>query len=127
MPVFFTGREPDHVAGPDLLNRAAFALRPAASRRNNKRLAERMRVPRCAGAGSNVTLAPCTSAGADAWNRGSIRTIPVNHSAGPFADGCKPTRLISMYPLLEERGFDPVPLSHTTVIPPSTVSAWPTT
>jgi hypothetical protein len=25
-----------------------------------------------------------------------MRTVPVNHSDGPFADGCEPTRLISM-------------------------------
>ena len=27
-----------------------------------------------------------------------MRTVPVNHSAGPFADGCEPLRLISMTP-----------------------------
>src|SRR5437588_12735121 len=36
--------------------------------------------------GSNVTLAPRTRAGSGASNSGSIRTLPVNQSAGPFDD-----------------------------------------
>jgi hypothetical protein len=39
-----------------------------------------------------VTLAPATRDGSGAWNSGSMRTSPVNQSAGPFADGCEPTR-----------------------------------
>jgi hypothetical protein len=31
MPMFFAGRNPDDVAGPDVLDRAALALNPAAS------------------------------------------------------------------------------------------------
>src|SRR4051794_29387714 len=46
--------------------------------------------------GSNVTLAPAARAGALAENSGSMRTVPVNQSAGPLPDGCEPTRLISM-------------------------------
>src|SRR5438132_8986790 len=46
--------------------------------------------------GSNVTLAPATRAGSDAWNNGSIRTVPVNQSAGPLFDGCEPLLLISI-------------------------------
>src|SRR3954465_15174786 len=46
--------------------------------------------------GSKVTLAPAARAGAPALNRGSMRTAPVNHSAGPLLDGCVPTRLMSM-------------------------------
>src|SRR5437764_4459428 len=46
--------------------------------------------------GSNVTLAPATRAGSGAWNRGSIRTVPVNQSAGPLFDGCEPLLLISI-------------------------------
>jgi hypothetical protein len=34
-----------------------------------------------------LTALPAARAGAVAANRGSIRTVPVNHSAGPFADG----------------------------------------
>src|SRR6516165_3255372 len=47
--------------------------------------------------GSNVTLAPATSAGSGARNSGSIRTVPVNHSAGPFSEACDPTLLISIF------------------------------
>src|SRR6266852_624144 len=46
--------------------------------------------------GSNVTLAPTARAGAFAWNKGSMRTVPVNQSAGPLADGCEPFLLISI-------------------------------
>src|SRR5215472_7763978 len=46
--------------------------------------------------GSNVTLAPLTRAGSGALNIGSMRTVPVNHSAGPLPDGCVPFRLISI-------------------------------
>src|SRR6266850_7843625 len=46
--------------------------------------------------GSNVTLAPAARAGAFAWNNGSMRTVPVNQSAGPLVDGCEPILLISI-------------------------------
>src|SRR5947209_14960595 len=46
--------------------------------------------------GSNVTLTQATRAGSGAWNRGSIRTVPVNQSAGPLFDGCEPLLLISI-------------------------------
>ena len=45
MPVLFAGREPDHVTGPDLLDRPAFALSPAAASHDDESLAERMRMP----------------------------------------------------------------------------------
>src|SRR6266566_2945118 len=47
--------------------------------------------------GSNVTLAPTARAGAAAWNKGSMRTVPVKYSAGPLLDGCEPFLLISMW------------------------------
>src|SRR2546421_1419717 len=46
--------------------------------------------------GSKVTLAPATRAGSGASNNGSIRTLPVNQSAGPSLDNCEPTLLISI-------------------------------
>src|SRR6478736_8022121 len=46
--------------------------------------------------GSKVTLAPATRAGAFAWNKGSMRTVPVNQSAGPLLEGCEPLLLISI-------------------------------
>src|SRR5262249_44393804 len=51
--------------------------------------------------GSNVTLAHATRAGSGASNRGSIRTAPVNHSAGPLPEGREPIRLISISDLLK--------------------------
>src|SRR5437762_1220408 len=46
--------------------------------------------------GSKVTLAPATRAGSGASNSGSIRTVPVNQSAGPLPEGREPHRLISI-------------------------------
>src|SRR6266542_5205014 len=50
--------------------------------------------------GSNVTLAPSARAGAIAWNRGSMRTVPVKYSAGPLLEGCEPLLLMSTSDLL---------------------------
>jgi hypothetical protein len=50
--------------------------------------------------GSKVTLAPPTRAGSGGLNSGSIRTVPVNQSAGPLPEGCEPLRLISTVVLL---------------------------
>src|SRR3954449_11730373 len=46
--------------------------------------------------GSKVTLAHETRAGGGGAFNGSIRTVPVNQSAGPFIDACDPGRLSSM-------------------------------
>jgi len=46
--------------------------------------------------GSKVTLAPATRAGASAWKRGSMRTVPVNQSAGPLPEGLLPMRVMFM-------------------------------
>src|SRR5438876_9950807 len=51
--------------------------------------------------GSNVTLAPATRAGSCASISGSIRTVPVNQSAGPLPEGRDPFGLISIGFLLE--------------------------
>src|SRR6266478_5604816 len=45
MPVFLAAREPHHVTRSDLLDRSTFALSPAAARRDDQSLAERMCVP----------------------------------------------------------------------------------
>src|SRR5438309_3580742 len=57
--------------------------------------------------GSNVTLAPSARAGAFAWNRGSIRTVPVKYSAGPLPEGCEPFRLMYIFwiPSLEPSSY----------------------
>ena len=51
VPMFFAGREPDHVAGADFFDGAAPVLGPAAAGGDDQRLAERVRVPggACAG------------------------------------------------------------------------------
>src|SRR4051794_40300572 len=54
--------------------------------------------------GSNVTIAPPTRAGSARSNIESIRTVPVNQSAGPLPDGCVPIRLISIALLLGVNG-----------------------
>src|SRR5208283_2535174 len=46
--------------------------------------------------GSNVTIAPVTRAGSLPLNGESMRTVPVNQSAGPLLEGCEPLRLISI-------------------------------
>ena len=50
--------------------------------------------------GSNVTLAPATRPGSGTSTNASIRTAPVNQSAGPLAEGREPHRLISICILL---------------------------
>src|SRR5438874_6596928 len=52
--------------------------------------------------GSNVTLAPRTRAGSGVSNSGSIRTVPVNQSAGPSVETCEPLLLIFMYEPLQD-------------------------
>ena len=47
--------------------------------------------------GSKVTSAPETRDSSAAANSGSMRTVPVNHSAGPFTEACEPLRLISIF------------------------------
>src|SRR5262245_3377459 len=50
VPVFLAGRDPDDIAGHDLFDRSAPALRPPAAGGYDQRLTERMRMPRRAGA-----------------------------------------------------------------------------
>ena len=45
MPVFFTGRKPDHIARPNFLDRSVPTLRPPKTRRDDQRLTKRMRMP----------------------------------------------------------------------------------
>src|SRR2546430_4293065 len=49
--------------------------------------------------GSNVTLALRTRAGSGASNSGSMRTVPVNQSAGPLLELCEPDLFISIFDL----------------------------
>jgi len=43
--MLLSGRDPDHITGPDLLDRAGFALSPATASRDDESLTNRMRVP----------------------------------------------------------------------------------
>jgi hypothetical protein len=43
-----------------------------------------------------VTIAPVTRAGSLPLKGESMRTVPVNQSAGPLLEGCEPLRLISI-------------------------------
>ena len=96
MPVPFARREPDDIAGINRLNWTAFALRQARASRNDQRLAEWMCVPGGTSSRFECNRRASDAAGAGAWNNGSIRTVPVNQSAGPLVDGCEPVLLISM-------------------------------
>jgi hypothetical protein len=49
MPMLLAGRKPDHIAGPDFLDRATPTLRPPESGCDNQRLTEWMRMPGGAG------------------------------------------------------------------------------
>jgi len=50
VPVFLTGRTPDHVARMNFLDRTSPALYDAAAGRHDQRLPEWMNVPRCTSA-----------------------------------------------------------------------------
>src|SRR3954469_6184637 len=45
MPMLLTRLEPDHVAGPDLLDGSAIALDQAGAERDDEHLSQRVRVP----------------------------------------------------------------------------------
>src|SRR5260370_42490207 len=47
--------------------------------------------------GSNVTLPTETREGSWAWTTGSMRTVPVKYSSGPFWEGRDPLRWISIF------------------------------
>ena len=96
VPVFFAGRKPDHIAGTDFLYLRAFALSPTAAGGDDQRLAEGVGMPCGACARLEGDARTLHKGGIRAWKRGSIRTVPVNQSEGPLAEGCEPLRLISM-------------------------------
>ncbi len=62
MPMFLSGRKPNHVTRVDFLNRTALALNLAAAERGNQNLPEGMRMPGGPGArleGDAVAGTPC--------------------------------------------------------------------
>jgi hypothetical protein len=97
VPMLLSGREPNDISGPDLLDRAAPSLRPAAAGRDDESLTERMRVPcrpRARLKGYAGALNKCRIG---RLKSGSIRTVPVNQSAGPLPEGCEPALFISKF------------------------------
>ena len=90
MPMLHARRKPDDIAGTDLLNRATLALRPTTTGGDNQGLAEGWVCHAVRAPGSKVTLAPDVRAGlapdvragAFGWNKGSMRTVPVNQASG---------------------------------------------
>src|SRR5207245_5499670 len=62
--------------------------------------------------GSNVTLAPRVRAGSGASNSGSIRTLPVKYSPGPFPDGWEPLYLMPIV-FLSSTSLFVLPLSNS--------------
>src|SRR4029450_4833238 len=123
VPMLLTGRRPDHVARPNLLDPArpapvpsphppAPAQPPPPARISSPGLPQHCTQPQPAvtisvwpsgcvcqllrAPGSKVTEAPDARPGSGALNNGSTRTVPVNQSAGPLFDACAPLRLISI-------------------------------
>ena len=82
VPVFFARRKPDHVAGADFLDRAAPALHAPAAGGHDQGLAQRVSMPGGAGAGFERDAGAGHAGGRVRWKSGSMRTVPVNQSAG---------------------------------------------
>ena len=96
VPVLLPGWEPHNVARADFLDRAPLALHPphpavTMSVCPSGWVCHAVRAP-----GSKVTRAIETRAGSGGAFKGSMRTVPVKYSAGPFPDGCEPARMMSM-------------------------------
>src|SRR5258707_9203393 len=77
MPMLLARREPDHIAGMDLLDRAALALHPTATGCDNQRLTQRVCMPCGSSAGlecdtgvSRACRSVCLEQGIDAHRAG---------------------------------------------------------
>jgi hypothetical protein len=100
VPMPKTGRKPDHIAGPHLLDRSALALHPAEARRDDQSLAERMRMP--GGAGTRLECDACAT---DACRIGCLEQWVHADRAGEvfcrsLREGCEPPRVICIVPFL---------------------------
>ena len=96
VPMFLTRREPDHVTGPNFLDRASPSLYEAAARRHDQYRTERVRVPCRPGAGlerdtcaKRACRIVCLEKGVNAHRAGKIL-------GGPLPEGCEPLLLISI-------------------------------
>jgi hypothetical protein len=82
MPMLLAGLEPDDVAGSDLVNGTAAALRPAEARSDDQGLTQRVGVPSGPGTWFEGEVCAANARGAGASNSGSTRTVPVR--VAPF-------------------------------------------
>ncbi len=96
MPMLLSRRNPNDIAGPDFLDRTSPALHPTYTGSDDQSLTSRWVCLAVRAPGSKVTLPQLTPGGLAASNRGSMRTVPVKYSAGPFPEGREPHLLISM-------------------------------
>ena len=91
VPVLLARREPDHVAGTDLLDRATLPLDPAAAGRDDEGLAQRVGVPGRPGPG----LQRDAVAGRTGWHFRREQRVDADRAGEPvgrpLADGCDPT------------------------------------
>src|SRR5437762_2551022 len=96
MPMLLTRRKPHHIARFDLLDRAALTLRPAAARRDDQRLAERVSVP-CR---TRTRLKGHTCATCAGWVVGRKQRIKANLASEILRDTCcdgrEPLRIMSI-------------------------------
>jgi len=105
VPMLLPGRANDDVARTDDSERFAPALHVTAAAGDHQLLAQGWLCQLLREPGSNVTTAALVRAGAVDVNSGSTRTVPVKYSVGPFAEGCEPLRLSSMFRTPLERSY----------------------
>src|SRR6266550_1295477 len=96
MPVLLARRAPDDVARSNHFDRTTPALHEPVAGRDDQGLTSGWVCHAVRAHGSNVTLAPRVRAGSGASNSGSMRTLPVKYSPGPFPDGWEPLCLMSI-------------------------------
>src|SRR5579864_2937207 len=80
VPVFLTGRKPDHITRSDFLYRPAPMLRPATASRDDEGLTERMRMP-CS---PRTRLESDASALHKCWIRRLRKRIDPHHTSEPL-------------------------------------------
>ncbi len=90
VPMFLPRCEPDHITWSNVFDGTTPALDPTTASRHDQGLAQRMAVP----CGPSAGLEGGTGTAHACWigglEQGSIRTVPVKYSAGPFPEGCEP-------------------------------------
>lgn len=87
---FSPGSNQIHIARVDFLDWAVLALYQAAAHRDDEDLAEGLDVPCRASAGLKGHRVASRPRRSGRFEQGAIRTVPVNHSAGPLPEGWEP-------------------------------------